>query len=101
MFFSIKGLFATYSFHSSSSILPSPFASASTNVCLKRASKQVGELEKTEYLLSYTLHRGRSLPCPQSFLQHHQIDLAQIHSKGPTPFLSTVNMPKYMLSKRT
>ena len=89
MCFSREGFCATYAFHSSSSILPSPFASASLKVC-----KQSSNLIQTKVLGT---NSGRavgssSLPCRQSFWLHHRAKLDQIHTEEPTPSLSAAIM---------
>lgn len=87
MFFNSKGFLVTYSFHSSRSILPSPFVSVSMNFCVTNqdaSTSILGAIIRQQSKLS--------VPHQQLFQQFHLTKQDQIHLEESVPSPSTVNI---------
>lgn len=83
------GCFKTNSFHSCWSILPSPFLSASLNVCKKRHKNFIIFILTS--MESWGHYMYQYAPYPQWLRLHHLKVTNLIHAKVPTPSPSTVN----------
>jgi hypothetical protein len=88
MFFIREGFLDTNSFHSSGSIFPSPFKSASLNVCGKKGENRIiNQIRMKQWNLT---QQNQIVPCQQLFQQHHQTAIDPIHAELPIPSPSTV-----------
>jgi len=92
MFFIREGFFNTNSFHSSGSIFPSPFKSASLNVCGKTQKNEPNKHEQGSLTRTrmFDTKKKKKVPCPQLFQHSHRAAVDPIHAEVPLPSPSTV-----------